>query len=144
MYMLILNFTYPLRCLRVPPVEYHWAKRLLLIKNSLISMGLLWSPSTSLLSNSKTDSSSRYHSVLTYFHSRVSKCNTSANKSHNSRQILYKTSFWKGRGVNSRTQVNGKTHKSVAFLLHLNTVIKFTGILGHEEAGAANPRKPWN
>jgi len=24
MYMLILNFTYPLRCLRVPPVEYHW------------------------------------------------------------------------------------------------------------------------
>jgi len=23
MYMLILNFTYPLRCLRVPPVEYH-------------------------------------------------------------------------------------------------------------------------
>jgi hypothetical protein len=21
--MLILNFTYPLRCLRVPPVEYH-------------------------------------------------------------------------------------------------------------------------
>jgi len=25
MYMLILNFTYPLRCLRVPPVEYHWA-----------------------------------------------------------------------------------------------------------------------
>jgi hypothetical protein len=33
MYMLILNFTYPLRCLRVPlgvrapPVEYHWARR---------------------------------------------------------------------------------------------------------------------
>jgi hypothetical protein len=33
MYMLILNFTYPLRCLRippgvrVPPVEYHWSKR---------------------------------------------------------------------------------------------------------------------
>jgi len=26
MYMLILNFTYPLRCLRVPPVEYHWPK----------------------------------------------------------------------------------------------------------------------
>jgi hypothetical protein len=32
MYMLILNFTYPLRCLRVPPgvrvppVEYHWSK----------------------------------------------------------------------------------------------------------------------
>jgi hypothetical protein len=25
MYMLILNFTYPLRCLRVPPVEYHWS-----------------------------------------------------------------------------------------------------------------------
>jgi hypothetical protein len=24
--MLILNFTYPLRCLRVPPVEYHWSK----------------------------------------------------------------------------------------------------------------------
>jgi hypothetical protein len=24
MYMLILNFTYRLRCLRVPPVEYHW------------------------------------------------------------------------------------------------------------------------
>jgi hypothetical protein len=23
MYMHILNFTYPLRCLRVPPVEYH-------------------------------------------------------------------------------------------------------------------------
>jgi len=23
MYMLILNFTYPLRCLRIPPVEYH-------------------------------------------------------------------------------------------------------------------------
>jgi hypothetical protein len=28
MYMLILNFTYPLRCLRVPPVEYHWDRRL--------------------------------------------------------------------------------------------------------------------
>jgi len=27
MYMLILNFTYPLRCLRVPPVEYHWARQ---------------------------------------------------------------------------------------------------------------------
>jgi hypothetical protein len=26
MYMLILNFTYPLRCLRVPPVEYHCSK----------------------------------------------------------------------------------------------------------------------
>jgi hypothetical protein len=26
MYMLILNFTYPLRCLRVPLVEYHWSK----------------------------------------------------------------------------------------------------------------------
>jgi hypothetical protein len=26
MYMLILNFTYPLRCHRVPPVEYHWSK----------------------------------------------------------------------------------------------------------------------
>jgi hypothetical protein len=32
MYMLILNFTYPLRCLRippgvhVPPVEYHWSR----------------------------------------------------------------------------------------------------------------------
>jgi hypothetical protein len=25
MYMLILNFTYPLRCRRVPPVEYHWS-----------------------------------------------------------------------------------------------------------------------
>jgi hypothetical protein len=25
--MLILNFTYPLRCLRVPPVEYHWSRR---------------------------------------------------------------------------------------------------------------------
>jgi len=25
MYMLILNFTYHLRCLRVPPVEYHWS-----------------------------------------------------------------------------------------------------------------------
>jgi hypothetical protein len=24
--MLILNFTYPLRCLRVPPVECHWSK----------------------------------------------------------------------------------------------------------------------
>jgi len=24
--MLILNFTYPLRCLRVPPVEYHWIR----------------------------------------------------------------------------------------------------------------------
>jgi hypothetical protein len=24
--MLILNFTYPLRCLRVPPVEYHWSR----------------------------------------------------------------------------------------------------------------------
>jgi len=24
--MLILNFTYPLRCLRVPPVEYHWPR----------------------------------------------------------------------------------------------------------------------
>jgi hypothetical protein len=24
--MLILNFTYPLRCLRVPPVEYHCSK----------------------------------------------------------------------------------------------------------------------
>jgi hypothetical protein len=24
--MLILNFTYPLRCLRVPPVEYYWSK----------------------------------------------------------------------------------------------------------------------
>jgi hypothetical protein len=23
--MLILNFTYPLRCRRVPPVEYHWS-----------------------------------------------------------------------------------------------------------------------
>jgi hypothetical protein len=23
--MLILNFTYPLICLRVPPVEYHWS-----------------------------------------------------------------------------------------------------------------------
>jgi hypothetical protein len=22
--MLILNCTYPIRCLRVPPVEYHW------------------------------------------------------------------------------------------------------------------------
>jgi len=28
MYMLILNFTYPLRCLRVPPVEYHWSRLL--------------------------------------------------------------------------------------------------------------------
>jgi hypothetical protein len=27
MYMLILNFTYPLRCLRVPPVEYHCLSR---------------------------------------------------------------------------------------------------------------------
>jgi len=27
MYMLILNFTYPLRCLRVPPVEYHCPRR---------------------------------------------------------------------------------------------------------------------
>jgi hypothetical protein len=27
MYMLILNFTYPLRCLRVPPVEYHWSRQ---------------------------------------------------------------------------------------------------------------------
>jgi len=27
MYMLILNFTYPLRCLRVPPVEYHWIRQ---------------------------------------------------------------------------------------------------------------------
>jgi hypothetical protein len=26
MYMLILNFTYPLRCLRVPPVEYHCSR----------------------------------------------------------------------------------------------------------------------
>jgi len=26
--MLILNFTYPLRCLRVPPVEYHWSNKL--------------------------------------------------------------------------------------------------------------------
>jgi len=26
--MLILNLTYPLRCLRVPPVEYHWDRRL--------------------------------------------------------------------------------------------------------------------
>jgi hypothetical protein len=26
MYMLILNFTYPLRCLHVPPVEYHCSK----------------------------------------------------------------------------------------------------------------------
>jgi hypothetical protein len=26
MYMLILNFTYPLRCLCVPPVEYHCSK----------------------------------------------------------------------------------------------------------------------
>jgi hypothetical protein len=26
--MLILNFTYPLRCLRVPPVEYHWSRML--------------------------------------------------------------------------------------------------------------------
>jgi hypothetical protein len=25
--MLILNFTYPLRCLRVPPVEYHCSTR---------------------------------------------------------------------------------------------------------------------
>jgi hypothetical protein len=25
--MLILNFTYLLRCLRVPPVEYHWARQ---------------------------------------------------------------------------------------------------------------------
>jgi len=27
MYMLILNFTYPLRCRRVPPVEYHCTRR---------------------------------------------------------------------------------------------------------------------
>jgi len=27
MYMLILNFVYPLRCLRIPPVEYHWLRR---------------------------------------------------------------------------------------------------------------------
>jgi hypothetical protein len=26
MYTLILNFTYPLRRLRVPPVEYHWSR----------------------------------------------------------------------------------------------------------------------
>jgi hypothetical protein len=26
--MLILNFTYPLRCLRVPPVEYHCSRGL--------------------------------------------------------------------------------------------------------------------
>jgi hypothetical protein len=25
--MLILNFTYPLRCFRVPPVEYHCSRR---------------------------------------------------------------------------------------------------------------------
>jgi len=27
MYMLILNFTYPLRCLRVPLVEYHCCRQ---------------------------------------------------------------------------------------------------------------------
>jgi hypothetical protein len=32
MYMLILNFTYPLRCLRVPPVEYHWSRAFAAIK----------------------------------------------------------------------------------------------------------------
>jgi hypothetical protein len=26
--MLILNFTYPLRCLRIPPVEYHCSRML--------------------------------------------------------------------------------------------------------------------
>jgi hypothetical protein len=28
MYMLILNFTYPLKCLCVPLVEYHWFRQL--------------------------------------------------------------------------------------------------------------------
>jgi hypothetical protein len=32
--MLILNFTYPLRCLRVPPVEYHWFKACMFLDRS--------------------------------------------------------------------------------------------------------------
>jgi hypothetical protein len=32
--MLILNFTYPLRCLRVPPVEYHCSRSM--ITSSLV------------------------------------------------------------------------------------------------------------
>jgi hypothetical protein len=45
--MLILNFTYPLRCLRVPlgvrvpPVEYHWSRlRARLVSDSPVGAGI--------------------------------------------------------------------------------------------------------
>jgi hypothetical protein len=51
MYMLILNFTYPLRCLRLPPVEYHclrplgyWDRQNIKLYTILNNMCFNWAP----------------------------------------------------------------------------------------------------
>jgi hypothetical protein len=46
--MLILNFMYPLRCLRVPPVEYHCTRKHYAVGmiNSLITNWKMWKRET--------------------------------------------------------------------------------------------------
>jgi hypothetical protein len=44
MYMPILNFTYPLRCLRVPPVEYHCTSSLATAINRKLNTDVMQPP----------------------------------------------------------------------------------------------------